>query len=420
MHEPEHVSAYEYDAECQAELGIHPSRPTCLHVDLMQAWVPSVQQMFANFAKRGLKTDFEDLVNAVKSESATCTKQWCVHHQRRCEMRTAKTHWGGLPCVDWSPQGSRAKCSGSTICVFGAWASLRRQLQEHVIVHENHTSFDVSLLERCLADLYYIQSCELNAVDRGVPQNRHRRWTVLIHRKFIHEVFSDFNSVITRHVFGVDYSWQVLMVAEAAELEAELQWACNPKRASSLWPQGKPIAVEPGAFKHSLSKVELDNLNEYIRTQPSGCVHYLQQNPKHHVQSSSRRILSTIIKNTTISWSCVHDRWLCPSEVLLGQGFPVPAALKLVDEGILKPTNEFCSFSRAREDRKASSTKGQAGNSMPVPTAGLLWVYIVGHMRHFGVDPMPNVSEAFRNAGINFAPSTPSTASRARKWRRNL
>lgn len=269
-------------------------------------------------------------------------------------------------------------------------------MKDVLIIHENHSSFDCDILQRVFGKYYNIESIILNATDRGVPQSRERRWTLMSNKEYVTQTFSTLCRVMPFYTYDVKYSWHCCMVAGNDELQTELEWACNPKRASSLWPSGKNVQLEPGAFKMSLSKCELEFLTGYERVRPAGCCHMLSQNPTKHVQSSTPRILGTIIKNSSITWSSSHGRWLAPSELLCGQGFPGPEVVELLDEGedgISRIGSEFSNFFRKRDSRKANSVKSQAGNSMPVPICGLFWHFCLGYLRHFGVEPVHGIPD---------------------------
>eukprot|EP00959_Pyramimonas_sp_CCMP1952_P082510 1724171-Pyramimonas_sp.AAC.1 len=105
------------------------------------------------------------------------------------------------------------------------------------------------------------------------------------------------------------------------------------------------------------------------------------QDPDRHAHSSSVQILCTIIKNIAICFSVPHNRWMTGSECLIAQGFPTNDVLRVVNSGVFRPGARFCSFNGPLEGRNHNRVKEQAGNSMAIPVAGFLWVYIFGFLR---------------------------------------
>jgi site-specific DNA-cytosine methylase len=116
-------------------------------------------------------------------------------------------------------------------------------MKDVLIIHENHSSFDCDILQRVSGKYYNIESIILNATDRGVPQSRERRWTLMSNKEYVTQTFSTLCRVMPFYTYDVKYSWHCCMVAGNDELQTELEWACNPKRASSLWPSGKKVQL---------------------------------------------------------------------------------------------------------------------------------------------------------------------------------
>ncbi len=284
---PEHVSAWEIDDACRRELLLHPSKPTCLYSDLTEVWEPHVGKKIRNLVDTGFAIPLDDLIPLIKSKKATRRFAQCVCHSRQCPIRTARVHVAGLPCTDWSPQGLRKRGAGGTILIFAAWACVRLQTQDHIIVHENAESFDPELLKQVFEDQYIVQSMILRPPERGLPQRRNRRWSIMIHRKLVLETVTSLANVYPLFKYQPDFTWQVLLCADASELLHELRWAAresNPKRASSRWPAGVEVSLDvPDAFEKSLSEFELNNLFEYTKRAEPATVHHLSQNPKDFV-----------------------------------------------------------------------------------------------------------------------------------------
>lgn len=297
-------------------------------------------------------------------------------------MRPSKAHFAGTPCVDWSPFGAQSRSNGSTMTVFAAWAALRILLEEVIIVHENSSRFDVNVLEKVFGNNYIINSTIFCPTSLGWPVRRSRRWTVLIHRQFVLEVVSSIDNTLRLFERAANCSWHIFMVADDEEKMSELTWASN--RPTSMWPPKVAVALSEGAFEAALTRSEQEYLRVYMDTTPAGCIHKLNQNPSVRGVSSTPTQMHVIIKNTSIDFSTHHRRWLCPSELLAAQGFPVPCVVKRikaenVDAAIAK--QPMCSFVIERHGRKAAAVKGQAGNSMNVNVCGAVWLYVLSQIK---------------------------------------
>jgi hypothetical protein len=184
---PPHLHATEIDDACRRELEAHPSPPECLFRDLTECWTPSVAKKINALIGAGFSIPVNELIPLILSNRATKKHAFCAKHRRNCPLRPARVHFAGLPCVDWSPQGARKRGDGATALVYAAWASVRLALQDHIVVHENHASFDPTILVKTFGHMYHVESSIIRATDRGVPQRRDRRWTVMIHRELIRD-----------------------------------------------------------------------------------------------------------------------------------------------------------------------------------------------------------------------------------------
>ena len=89
----------------------------------------------------------KSLVPLINSKQAVLRCAPCLIHGQKCEVKKAMSHWAGPPCVDWSPQGSRGGHAGSTVVDWAAWAAMRIELQEPVIVQEQRDHDDGNILK---------------------------------------------------------------------------------------------------------------------------------------------------------------------------------------------------------------------------------------------------------------------------------
>eukprot|EP00959_Pyramimonas_sp_CCMP1952_P468391 9493182-Pyramimonas_sp.AAC.1 len=187
----------------------------------------------------------------------------CKVHNKRCEMKPSKVHIAGLPCVDWTPNGLGKKENGPTAVLMAAWVALRLILQEPFIINENAKTFDRNILDSIFSAYYVVESMVVDAAERGLPQSRERRWTVMVHRSLVLQRASSLDNVVRLFAMPEACSWQVFLAASDDEKLHELKWAAretNPKRASSRWPTGVKVGLDvDDAFVQSLSQWELDN-----------------------------------------------------------------------------------------------------------------------------------------------------------------
>eukprot|EP00959_Pyramimonas_sp_CCMP1952_P001854 38033-Pyramimonas_sp.AAC.1 len=65
-------------------------------------------------------------------------------------------HLAGLPCWDWSPQGSRAGEGGKTYLASCAWYAQRSAIQEPVVVLEQVVNYPSEIVEFFLGKWYVL------------------------------------------------------------------------------------------------------------------------------------------------------------------------------------------------------------------------------------------------------------------------
>eukprot|EP00959_Pyramimonas_sp_CCMP1952_P317225 6639433-Pyramimonas_sp.AAC.1 len=76
-----------------------------------------------------------------------------------------------------------------------AWAAIRIVMEEPFIIVENSKRFDRAILDMIFGDAYVVESMVLDAVARGLPQRRERRWTVMVHKVLVLERASSLANV---------------------------------------------------------------------------------------------------------------------------------------------------------------------------------------------------------------------------------
>jgi hypothetical protein len=151
------------------------------------------------------------------------------------------------------------------------------------------------------------------------------------------------------------------MIADAAELASELEWANDRalvrERSSGHTPPGLvPQHDPPGSFLAALTCMERDRLQRFNAMRP-GQAADLCQNPDQRCITTRRGHLMTITKNVGIVFSKRHGRWLCATELLSAMGFPIR-------EEDMRACGAECMFSRgavAPSTRTLRSMKNQCG-----------------------------------------------------------
>ncbi len=211
------------------------------------------------------------------------------------------------------------------------------------------------------------------------PTARQRRWTVLRHKVKTMAFRSPLNVFTSMLAAPPTFTWRSYLIAGAEELNKELEWATSRKTSCSA---GRELHVEDGGptvFFDALTTSEQAIVKRYRQLAPStGSVCSLGQSPfdtdqgdsfAHFVKGDT---MHTIIKHVGLQW-VIHEaatnkveRWLTPHEVLVCQCFPVYSNL---------PGFECTSFSVHRAGRTRAAIFAQAGNSMPLSMAGLLYLF---------------------------------------------
>ena len=380
-----HVHATEWQHESQLELLNHPNPPMCLYDDIETFYSPEVRKAIEDLKCRQKATiSLEDMRPLIFSGKAVQLHSHCLKCRKMCRIRSSSIHVAGPPCIDYAPMGLCGREAGVATTVFVAWCCLRKKMQEPIIVHENSSRFNASVLHDIFDDDYIILSSLIDPVIFGWPSRRNRRWTILLHRLCVVETYASLDNVLPLFQRLCMCSWGVYMVAEATQLEEELEWLQSWPKSRAREASVRKRFNDEGAFRDALTSFELQNLEQY-ETEPGWQerVHMLQQNP--HVGrgiSSGADILNTVIKNSGVMFSSPHQRSLHWSELLISQGFPVLP-------GLAYPSNpqagaSCCSFAIARQKsqpRRRSAVAGQAGNSMNLNVVGVMLLYALMWVR---------------------------------------
>ncbi len=129
---PQHLNGVERDSECISELLTSPHGPDCLFTDINCMWADPIKRWIDKVSKQRCPGVADALTPAVMSGRACKRTAWCARHKRMCEVRAARTHYAGTPCVDESSMGSMGGAlDGRSGVSFLCWLAQRRMHQDH-------------------------------------------------------------------------------------------------------------------------------------------------------------------------------------------------------------------------------------------------------------------------------------------------
>ncbi|CAE7837095.1 unnamed protein product [Symbiodinium sp. CCMP2592] len=263
------------------------------------------------------------------------------------------------------------------IVYFMAWLGLRMLLQEPDVTQENVVGFPPDVIEQAVSSIYYMEVCELDAVQFGCACARRRQFIRLRHKEKVLGEISPLARFSTRFFRAVKYHWyfyrhKILSdLPVKNELLQELEWACRRPTSQAVdfgLDQLEPSDVlRPEVWLAALNTGEESIRSSYELVHPNQ-VWALNQNPATgFANTSTDRHLQTIIANLHMLWtqhsSVVPARWLMGSEALVTQAFPIVPGLWGVSPD---DTPVLCSFNLPREGRTSRSMMAQAGNSMNI------------------------------------------------------
>ena len=218
---PKTLFGVEWYGESQNELRCLPEPPEHLFGDMCNFISPKIASQLESTLDR---MEYNDLVKLCKHPFFCREPAHCLLHGKLCKAECADIHVAGTPCVDFSNIGSRKGATGKSMLPFLTWASQRRLLQESLILHENVSLFPCELLQHLLGDLYIADTAVISACDLGHVCERDRRYTWLLHKKYV--TVSPSRSwpcdvaIFKRHS---ELTWKAFLVSSEVEREWEVK-----------------------------------------------------------------------------------------------------------------------------------------------------------------------------------------------------
>ena len=94
-----------------------------------------------------------------------------------------------------------------------AWLGLRMLLQEPDVTQENVVGFPPDVIDQAVSSLYYMEVCELDAVQFGCACARRRQFIRLRHKEKILAEISPLSRFSARFFRAVTYHWSEQLVS---------------------------------------------------------------------------------------------------------------------------------------------------------------------------------------------------------------
>ena len=155
----------------------------------------------------------EVLQPLLQSNRLVQTSAPCLVHGRTCCLKTCNRHIAGTSCRPFSKRGSGLGCNDQEIIYFMAWLGLRMLLQEPDVTQENVVGFPPDVIDQAVSSLYYMEVCELDAVQFGCACARRRQFIRLRHKEKILAEISPLSRFSARFFRAVKYHWSEQLVS---------------------------------------------------------------------------------------------------------------------------------------------------------------------------------------------------------------
>lgn len=261
-------------------------------------------------------------------------RAYCFRCKGRCRVHGPERQTNGRPaltrmaiagttCTSWSQMGACSRWMAQSALPFFVWAFETLAWGPDLIVHECTPRFDVATLELIFGMLYLIVSFVISPTSLGWPAMRPRRFTILVHRErrvapreMSAAIFSSLffrKCMLDGHVFWcASYTAVVKYLCEKAEA---LHLPHTQEGSGLLWPartllkQGfhqRLLGYEKMCLRMGRAKKFIVNLH---------------QSPS--FTKSVTKMMPTLMTNTSLMWSMVHERCLLPLEHLVAMGIPI-------------------------------------------------------------------------------------------------
>ena len=164
--------------------------------------------------KTGQTVSLQSLPPVIHAGNGTTTKGFCLMHGPQCQLKKSNIHAAGPVCTPWAPNGAREGASDSKVMiVFAAWASITLQLERDVLLVENSDRFPESIMKQLFGHEYAVRPLKLSGLDFGLPARRRRFFGLVLHLKFVSQVFFSMDSVILLWYRSVRMSYKTFLIS---------------------------------------------------------------------------------------------------------------------------------------------------------------------------------------------------------------
>ena len=152
------------------------------------------------------------LMPLLQSNRLVQTSARCLAHGRVCCLKTCNRHIAGTSCRPFSRRGVALGTHDPEVIYLMAWLALRMTLQEPDITQENVVGFPPHVIEQAVSSLYYIEVCDLDAVQFGCACARKRQFIRLRHKQKIVALISPLSRFAVRFHRAVNFHWSMRLV----------------------------------------------------------------------------------------------------------------------------------------------------------------------------------------------------------------
>lgn len=254
----------------------------------------------------------------------------CVSHGTLCSYPVAPAfHFAGTPCPPWSAltAGPRRR-EHPDAWLFLVWCAMLRAAPARVVIHENVSGFDLSLMREELGSLYHITEIKVNPADAGFGFVCRRRVFHVLFLKSRHASPPDVECIYSRikayqggHYARTTDVWR-------ASVDDLLMEENSARKRRGL----ETRDVHSGNWEYLLTTKQRERLARqqngwYSKTgrhaeHDGDCVFDLSMSSSRaHLPMTSH--IPCFTSKNQILWSPSRRRWLLPVERAAAMGHPV-------------------------------------------------------------------------------------------------
>ena len=274
-----------------------------------------------------------NLLDVLKKEPFCINRRnYCFKHKAMCRVHgpeqalddvVLRLAVAGSTCTSWTRMGGRSHWPVASAVPFAVWATETLFWEPDLVVHECTPDFDIQFMEELFIARYLVQSIVFSPIMLGIPTNRPRRYTLMIHRGRLLAAHAftlpTFSSLFSR---TLRTSGHIFWSAPDNVVEAMVQ-----QMARRLALPDTQVTGEPWPCRQVLPEGDLQRHLQYEwgcrkkRKEPRFIVN-LRQN--HAFMQSFSEVVPALLTKTSLLWSMQVERMLAPLGHLLVIGRACP------------------------------------------------------------------------------------------------